>query len=111
MDKGRYQRLVGKHIYLSHTKLDIAFSISVVSQFMNNPTKEHRKVVYRIMRYLKMTLDKGLHFKRTQKRNIEIFSVVDWVDSIIDQISNFRYNTYVWEKLVNWQSKKQPIVA
>lgn len=36
VDKGRYQRLVGKLIYLSHTKPDIVFSVSVVSQFMNN---------------------------------------------------------------------------
>lgn len=26
-----YQRLVGKFIYLSHTRLDIAYSVSVVS--------------------------------------------------------------------------------
>lgn len=31
VDKGRYQRLVGKLIYLSHTRPDIGFSISVVS--------------------------------------------------------------------------------
>lgn len=28
LDKGRYQRLVGKLIYLSHTRPDIAFSLS-----------------------------------------------------------------------------------
>jgi hypothetical protein len=38
VDKGRYQRLVGRLIYLSHTRPDIGFSVSVVSQFMNNPT-------------------------------------------------------------------------
>ena len=31
VDKDRFQRLVGKLIYLSHTRPDIAFSISVVS--------------------------------------------------------------------------------
>lgn len=40
VDKGRYQRLVGKLIYLSHTRLDICFVVSVVSQFMNNPTEQ-----------------------------------------------------------------------
>ena len=29
-DKGRYQRLVGKLIYLSHTRLNIAYAVSVV---------------------------------------------------------------------------------
>jgi len=31
VDKGRYQRLVGRLIYLSHTCLDIAFAVSMVS--------------------------------------------------------------------------------
>lgn len=31
MDKGRYKKLVGKLINLSYSKLDITFSISVVS--------------------------------------------------------------------------------
>ena len=52
VDKGRYQRLVGKLIYLSHTRPDISFSVSVVSQFMNNPTEEHMNAIYRILRYL-----------------------------------------------------------
>ncbi|RVW71043.1 Retrovirus-related Pol polyprotein from transposon RE1 [Vitis vinifera] len=59
VDKGRYQRLVGKLIYLSHTRPNIGFSVSVVSQFMNNPTEKHMTAVIRILRYLKMTLGKG----------------------------------------------------
>lgn len=35
VDKGRFQRLVGWLIYLSHTKPDIAFVVSLVSQFMH----------------------------------------------------------------------------
>ena len=55
MNKERYQRLVEKLIYLSHTRPDITFSISVVSHIMNNLIEEHTKVVYCILRYLKMT--------------------------------------------------------
>ena len=36
VDKGRYQRMVGKLISLSYTRLDIAFAVSVVSQFMHS---------------------------------------------------------------------------
>uniref|UniRef100_A0A2P2PLW2 Retrovirus-related Pol polyprotein from transposon TNT 1-94 n=1 Tax=Rhizophora mucronata TaxID=61149 RepID=A0A2P2PLW2_RHIMU len=39
MDKGRYQRSVGELIYLSLTRPDIVFVISVVSQFMHSLTQ------------------------------------------------------------------------
>ena len=49
--KGRYQQLVGKLIYLSHTRSDIAYAVSVVRQFMHAPSEEHMNVVYRILKY------------------------------------------------------------
>lgn len=64
--KERYQRLVEKLIYLAHTRPDIGFSVSVVSQFMNNPSKEHMEAVYRILRYLKRDPSKRLLFKKLQ---------------------------------------------
>jgi len=54
-DKGQYQRLVGKLIYLAHTRPDIAYAVSVVSQFMHNLKDSHLQVVYRLLRYLKST--------------------------------------------------------
>ncbi|RVX22830.1 hypothetical protein CK203_008228 [Vitis vinifera] len=47
MDTGRYQRLVGKLIYFSHTRPDIAYVVSVVSQFMHNPSEDHMDAVIR----------------------------------------------------------------
>lgn len=44
--KERYQRLVGKLIYLSHTRPNIAFTISLVSQFMHSPHDIHLEVMY-----------------------------------------------------------------
>ncbi|RVW94907.1 Retrovirus-related Pol polyprotein from transposon RE1 [Vitis vinifera] len=76
VDRGRYQRLVGRLIYLSHTRLDIGFAVSAVSQFMHSPTEEHMEAVYRILRYLKMTPRKGLFFRKTENRDTEKQSVV-----------------------------------
>ncbi|WJZ81633.1 hypothetical protein VitviT2T_001466 [Vitis vinifera] len=111
VDKGRYQRLVGKLIYLSHTRPDIGFSVSVVSQFMNNPTEKHMTAVIRILRYLKMTPGKGLFFQRTTKKENEIFSDADWAGSVTDRRSTSGYCSFVWGNLVTWRSKKQSVVA
>ena len=64
VDKKCYQKLVGKLIYLSHTRPDISFYVGVVSQFMHNPMEEHLEAVYQILRYLKKNLGCGLMLKK-----------------------------------------------
>jgi hypothetical protein len=63
-DKGQYQCLVGKLIYLSHSWPDIAFAVSIVGRFMHSPNDEHLKAVYRILRYIKITSGMSLMFKK-----------------------------------------------
>ena len=77
MDKGRYQRLVEKFIYLSHTRPDITFIVSCVSQFMHSPSESHMKAVYLILRYLKGTPGRGLLFKKSASRDIQLFTDAD----------------------------------
>ena len=63
-DKDQYQRLVGRLIYLSHTRPDITYVVNIVSQFMHSPSKEHMDVVYQVLRYPKSSPGKGLFFER-----------------------------------------------
>ncbi|RDY14081.1 putative mitochondrial protein, partial [Mucuna pruriens] len=94
VNRTQYQRMVGKLIYLSHTRLDI-----VLFQFMHSPSKRHLEAVYQILRYLKSTLDK------------EAYTDADWAGSITDRRSTSGYCTYVWGNLVTWRNKKQNVVA
>ncbi|KAG8497018.1 hypothetical protein CXB51_008234 [Gossypium anomalum] len=111
VDKGQYQRLVGKLIFLSHTRPDIAFAVSLVSQFMHSPIKEHEEAVFRILRYLKSSPGKGLFFKKSEQRGIEAYTDADWAGSITNRRSTSGYCTFFWGNLVTWQSKKQSVVA
>ena len=45
VEKGQYQRLVGKLIYLSHTRPYIAFAVSCISQYMHAPLEAHMEAV------------------------------------------------------------------
>ena len=41
VDRNMYQRLVGRLIYLAYTRLDIAYSVSVINQFMHDTREIH----------------------------------------------------------------------
>ena len=50
LDVCSYQRLVGKLIYLTITRPDITYAVSIVSQFMHSPSMAHLHIVKRILR-------------------------------------------------------------
>lgn len=52
-DLERYRGLVAKLNYLTITQLDIAYPISVVSEYMSSPTNDHWAAVEQILCYLK----------------------------------------------------------
>ena len=45
LNKERYQRLVGRLIYLCHTRPDISYAVSVVSRYMHDPRSGHLDAV------------------------------------------------------------------
>jgi hypothetical protein len=110
-NKERYQRLVRRLIYLSHTRPDLAYAVSVVSQFMHSPNEVHMNAVHRILRYLKFAPGKGLMFSKHGHLEVEGYTDADWEGSITDQKSTSGYFTFVGGNLITWRSKKQNVVA
>ena len=45
-------------MYLAHTRLDLAYALSVVSQYMHNPREQHMNRIILFLRYLKVHLGK-----------------------------------------------------
>ncbi|KAH7545427.1 hypothetical protein FEM48_Zijuj01G0092700 [Ziziphus jujuba var. spinosa] len=55
-----YRRFVGRLIYLAVTRPDLAYSVHILSQFMQEPRIEHWEAALRVVRYLKGTPSKGI---------------------------------------------------
>ena len=111
VDKGSYQRLVGKLIYLAHTRPDIAYAVSVVSQFMHCPKTSHLQAAHRILHYLKGTPGKGILFRRGRKLTIEAYTDADHGGDLDNRRSTAGYCTFLGSNLITWRSKKQTVVS
>jgi Reverse transcriptase (RNA-dependent DNA polymerase) len=111
VDREMYQRLVGKLIYLCHTRHDISFVVNVVSRYIHDLRKGHMDAVYHILRYLKSAPGKGLIFRKNGHMNIEGYCDSDWASCQDDRRFTSDYCMFVGGNLVSWQSKKQPVVA
>ena len=75
------------------------------------PYEEHLEAVMRILKYLKVSLVKGLFFKMGQSCEIEVYTNIDWAGLEVDRKSISRYYSYVWGNLMMWRSKKKNVVA
>lgn len=73
-DPSQYKRLVGKLIYLTLTHPDISFAVSVISQFMQSPSKPHFDAITRILQYLKKHSGQRLLFTVNGYLEIEEYS-------------------------------------
>ena len=73
----RYRRLVGKLNYLTITRPDISFAVSVLSQYMKDPRLPHWEAVIRIMRYLKSHPGYGLLRKANSHLQVEAYTDAD----------------------------------
>ncbi|XP_020270762.1 uncharacterized protein LOC109845935 [Asparagus officinalis] len=106
VDRDRYQRLVGRLIYLSHTRPDISFAMSVVSHYMHDPRKGHMDAVYQILRYLKSAPGKELILRKNKHMSIEGYCDSDWASCADDRRSTSGYCIFIGGNLVSWKSKK-----
>ena len=63
-----YQSAIGKLLYLAMgTRPDIAYHVSALSRFVNNPGKTHWKQVKHVIRYIKGTRNYGLLYRKNQQ--------------------------------------------
>jgi hypothetical protein len=111
VDPTLYKRLVGSLMYLTTTRPDIMFAVSLISRFMETPKSTHWKVGKRILRYVAGTIDFGIRY--TSSLNFELIGYTDsdFAGSIDDRKNTSRYVFSLGSGVVAWASKKQPIVT
>ena len=85
VDKIMYHRLVGRLIYLAHTRPYIAYSMSVIIKFMHDPREPHLQATYKVLHYLKGNPGKGILFKKNDTLALKEYTDADYAGSIVDR--------------------------
>nr|XP_043638341.1 secreted RxLR effector protein 161-like [Erigeron canadensis] len=111
VDEKTFRSIVGGLIYLTHTRPDLAFSVSMVSRFMHSPSKTHQGAVRRILRYVRGSTDFGLWYPKSKDVTLSGFSDSDWASSLDDHKSLSAYVFSIGGTAISWSSKQQHIVA
>ena len=105
-DPRRYRRLVGKLNYLTITRQNISFMVSVVSQFLQPPCDSHWDAVIRILHCTKGTSGQGVLYKNIGHTQIVGYCDVDWAGLPVDRCSTSGYCVFIGGNLVSLKSKK-----
>ncbi|GJT03951.1 ribonuclease H-like domain-containing protein [Tanacetum coccineum] len=94
-----YQKLLGKLIYLTHTRLDISYAIHSLSQFMHSPLTSHLKLALSVLKYLKNALGKGIHISKTNSLMLMAYVDSDWAKCKATRRSSTGFTVFLGKSL------------
>ena len=115
MSKITYANLVGSLMYvMACTRPDLAYPISMVSRFMENPGKIHWLALKCLMRYIRSSLDLGLSYGCQDFQSAVAGYVVD-ADFVACLDTRKSFLGYVVQLFgggaVSWKASLQRVVA
>jgi hypothetical protein len=106
-----YRHMVGSLNYLTTTRPDISYYVSVLSQFMEKPHEIHWNAAKEVLRYLNETLDYGIKYIDAFDVELRRYLDFDWANNLDDRRSTTGYVFGIASRVVSWSSKKQLTVS
>lgn len=107
----QYRRLIGRLIYLTNTRPDLAYSIHILAQFMQKPLLPHWEAALKVVRYLKGSAGQGIFLKADDSLDISIYCDADWGACPLTRLSLSAYITFLGSSPVTWKTTKQDTVS
>lgn len=111
IDATLYCHLVGKRLYLTHTRPDLSFVVGLVAQFMKNPHESHWEAAKRILHYVRGTVQFGIHCSVEASPLLVGFTDSDWASDPDDWKSTAGYVFTLGFGPITWACKKKSVIS
>ena len=103
--------MVGSLMYLTASRPDIVFAVSLAAHFQSDPRESHVANLKRVFRYLKGTDNLCLWYPKHCNFTLVGYTDVDYAGYLIDQKSTSGMAQFLGPCLVSWGSRKQNSIA
>ena len=106
-----YCQLVGSQIYLTITRPDLSYPVSLLSQLMQTPRDVHLDSAKRVLRYVSGTMDYNILYKTATQIQLEGNTNADWAGYKADRRSTSGFVVSLGSGAISWSNKKQLTIA
>ncbi|XP_019431970.1 PREDICTED: uncharacterized protein LOC109339060 [Lupinus angustifolius] len=106
-----YRRLMGKLLYLTHTRQNLFFTVGHLSQFLSKPIDQHLTTSMRMLRYVKGFTSHGIFFPFASSLGIKGYTDSVWATCINTIKYVYGYCFFLGQSLIPWKSKKQQTIS
>ena len=79
-----YRQLIGCLLYLTHTRPDLSYAVSVDSRYMDQPHEIHWRASKMILNFVQVTRTHGIFYKAKSDLDLIGFTYSDWAGDDID---------------------------
>jgi hypothetical protein len=111
LDATLFKRLVGRLMYLTATRPDIMYGVSLISRFMDKPKESHWKDGKRVLRYIAGTKSFEILYASSDNYKLigytDSYTDSDWGGSMDDRKNTLGYIFHLGSGAISWASKKR----
>lgn len=110
-DTSRYQRQVGRLIYVTITRPDLSCAVHVLLNFLCKPRLDHIEAFYKVLQYIKQSPGQGFLISSKGPLTLSAYSDSDWGGCQKSRHSLTGFCIVLGSSLISWKSKKQHTVS
>jgi hypothetical protein len=96
-----FRSFAGALQYLTFTRPDIAYDVQQVCLHMHDPWEPHLAALKRILRYVRGTLQLGLHLSPSSQMELVVYSDADWAGYPDTRRSTSGYAIFLGANLIS----------